>query len=134
METVPEPFISPDPFISLDSMKIRPRLSIRVLLIVIALIAMTFGFVRYWYDPVVYYRRNHDFHSFHLVMITRVSPGDTLTKIEELLGPSKLDTSASLRKILEENAAEAPSIYPQGLRAEDEIRGFPVETNGQCIL
>jgi hypothetical protein len=104
-------------------MTIRPTLSIRLALLLIALIGGVLAVIR-WNDPAVRYRRDHDAESLNLVMSRRVALGDTVETIEALLGPGKPVTDSKWRQSVAKFVARAPSGYPQGLGDEDEFRGF----------
>jgi hypothetical protein len=109
-------------------MRIRPRLSIRLTLLLIALVAIVLAVV-HWNDPAVRYRRDHDEVSLNAVMSRRASFGDTVETIEGLLGPGKAITDVKFRRSVEKFVARAPSGYPQGLNPEDEFLGFAVGPN-----
>jgi hypothetical protein len=114
-------------------MTIRPRVSIRLTLVLIALIGGILAVVR-WNDPVVRYRRDHDESSLNTVMSRRVAAGDTVESIESLLGPGKHITDPGWRRSVAAFVARAPSGYPDGLDPEDEFRGFASGPGNSTIL
>jgi hypothetical protein len=109
-------------------MRIRPRLSIRLTSLLIALVAIVLAVV-HWNDPAVRYRRDHDEVSLNAVMSHRVSFGDSVETIESLLGPGKPMTDAKFRSSVSKFVARMPSGYPQGLNPEDGFLGFSIGKN-----
>ena len=67
-------------------MTIKPRLSIRLALVLVALVACGLAALR-WNDPASRYRRQHDERSLDAVLSARVANGDSVRALDALLGP-----------------------------------------------
>ena len=63
------------------------KFSIRAVLILFGLLGGIFAFI-YWNDPVTRYRRDHDAASLRAILSRRAKNGDTIARIQDLLGPA----------------------------------------------
>jgi hypothetical protein len=104
-------------------MSMKPRLSIRVALLMIALIGGALAVAR-WNDPALRYRRDHDQVSLHAVLSGRIANGDTIERIEAFLGPGKVNTNPKLRRAAATIAMQSPKESPQGVSDGDEFREY----------
>jgi hypothetical protein len=102
----------------------KPRISMRVLIALVALISVVLAVAR-WNDPVVRYRRNHDEASLHAVLSRRVANGDSIEAVEAILGRGVVSTDPKMRQMAASLALSAPMAWPEGVIEGDEFRRYP---------
>lgn len=95
----------------------KRRITVRALLRLIVAVGCILGGYVYWHDPVVHYRWFRDGGSLRRICRSLISNGDSLAKLESLVGPVPVANprvDAWARKCL--------SNEPQGVQDADEIR------------
>jgi hypothetical protein len=112
----------------------RFRLSIRVTLLAIALIAGVLAAIIHYNDPAVRYRRDHDSASLRFVLGHRVANGDSIASVRSALGVGTLDGSLRLRRFAMKVAQRAPHGYPQGVEAGDEFWSYEDGPGAALVL
>ena len=105
------------------------RISLRAMILLIVPIAGLLAFLR-WNDPVSRYRRLHDAASLNAIMSRRVQNGDSLSKVELLLGQVPICVDPRAMRVSIKSARAFPSDYPQGVQADDEFRTYPMGSGG----
>ena len=101
-----------------------PRVTIRVTLALIALIAGLLGLFRWWNDPAVRYRRNHDPAALWAVLSQRVQNGATVEAVESQLGRGEVCTDPKSLRSLARLVRLLPGKYSQGYEDGDEFRRY----------
>lgn len=80
-----------------------------------------------------HYRTYRDGKSLYAVLHESVAPGDTIEKVEELLGLGREANHVTLMAA-EKLAREHPAAYPDGFEKGDRIIGYPIENTGVLNL
>ena len=109
------------------------KFSIRAVLILVTLLGGLFAFI-HWNDPVTRYRRNHDAASLRAILSRRARNGDTIARIQDLLGPAKQYTDAGFKSALTAHAHRNPSSFPDGVAEIDAFYEFAEGPNMATIL
>ncbi|MEW4568998.1 hypothetical protein AB1L88_14130 [Tautonia sp. JC769] len=111
----------------------KPRLSMRQALVLVALAGGILAVLR-WFDPVVRYRRDRDADSLYSALSSGVKNGDPVEKLERLLGTGAINSSPELRRSVTAFAERSPTDYPQGIAEDDEFREYRCGADEALIL
>ncbi len=83
-------------------------------------------------SPDQHYRKHHDGKSLYEVLYKQVKPGDSIEKVQGLLGPGEPAESRA-RRAIEKFAQKTPDRYPDGYRETDTLLDYPMD-GGSAIL
>lgn len=76
------------------------------------------------FSSAAHYRLYHDVASLSEVLQNSIRDGDTLKKVESLLGPGQRDESGRIRKGTAAIVARNPTSMPDGLENGDDFIGY----------
>ncbi len=111
----------------------KQRISIRMSLILVALIGAVLGILR-WNDPAVRYRRDHDETSLHEVLSGRMVNGDSIETVESILGRGVVSTDSKLRRSASSFAQMNPKGWPQGVQEGDVFHKYQSGQGQEQVL
>lgn len=111
----------------------RLKFSIRAVLILFTLLGGVFAFI-HWNDPVTRYRRNHDAASLRAILSRRARNGDTIARIQDLLGPAKQYTNAGFQSVIIPYAQRNRSSFPDGVAETDVFYEFAEGPHMKTVL
>lgn len=111
----------------------KPRVSICVLIALVALIGVTLA-VAPLRDPAIRYRRNHDKASLHAALSRHVANGDSIESIEAVLGRGVVSSDPEMYEVAATLASSNPTNWPQGVLASDEFRRYPSGAGEDKVL
>ncbi len=83
-------------------------------------------------SPDEHYRKHHDGKSLYEVLYKQVKPGDSIEKVQGLLGqgePAERRAHGAIKKFAE----RTPDRYPDGYRETDTLLNYPMD-GGSAIL
>lgn len=101
----------------------RQRLSLRALLVLIALFGVVMAIVR-GNDPAVRYRRTHSGDALLTVLKEHIQNGDSVEKLERLLGPASVVSIPGYRGVVEQNCRKNPNGCPEGVEESDTFLSY----------
>ena len=85
-------------------------------------------------SSAAHYRSHKDGKSLYAVMHDSVRPGDSVEKVQELLGAGQNDEGRKCIEATKRIAAKNPSACPDGVRDDDVMIGFPFGELGSLWL
>ena len=82
-----------------------------------------------------HYQKFHDGKSLYALLNSRIHSGQRLDEVEAILGPATplVDGVSEIRQQLQEDAAQNPRRYPEGVFDEDTFVTYHIE-NGELLL
>jgi len=88
----------------------------------------------HWNDPAVRYRRTQSADDLLTVLKERLRNGDSVAKLERLLGPGELVDFTRIpgyRGLIERNCRQDPATCPDGIKEGDKFLSY---RGGNTIL
>jgi hypothetical protein len=76
-------------------------------------------------SSAAHYRTHHDGKSLYAVMHDSVRSGDSIEKVQRLLGAGQDDQGRKTLEAMKKMAAKNPSGWPDGVRDDDRVIGYP---------
>jgi hypothetical protein len=80
-----------------------------------------------------HYRAHHDGKSLYVVLNQSVRAGDSVKKVESLLGVGK-DAPGDALAAVKKFAAKLPAQYPDGFQETDQVRGYPFDDGATLYM